>query len=322
MFVPGSTDPVSLDHAMRGSLSDSLSYIHETVGDRLGAQDIDVGMAFEAIRSHRVMPGVFGRYYKLVLALQAGHDEQARRFFQGILDTAGLCPDFSVDLFTEQSLGQDKALYGDLIDPNPGITPWICSPGHTEGFQQRVHDSLALIEVADPALAGEIRGLVVQVVGAAPFHGPNAQPFGSVSSLMLWGLLVLNMERYRTAADLVQGLVHEAAHLLLFAHSIEGPLVTNAIDERYLSPLRSDPRPMDGVFHATFVSARMHYVNRKLREATNATFAPVAIDELDRRLSDLRMLYFGGLKTVREHARLTESGQKILEDSLDYMSVA
>jgi hypothetical protein len=307
---------------MRGSLADSVSYINEIVGERLNMPDTEVAIAINSIRSHRVMPGVFGRYYKLVLAVQGGHDEHARRLFQQILDTVGRCPDFSVGLFTAQSIGQDQALYRDLIDPNPGLTPWLCSPSDSAGFHQRVDDSLTLIEVADPALAKEIRGIVVQVVGAAPFHGPNARPFGSVSSLMLWGLLILNMERYRTAADLIQGLVHEAAHLLLFAHSIEGPLVTNSIDERYSSPLRSDPRPMDGVFHATFVSARMHYVNRKLREATSAKFAPVAIDELDRRLSTLRMLYFGGLKTVREHAKLTEAGQKILEESLDYMNVA
>ena len=139
---------------------------------------------------------------------------------------------------------------------------------------------------------------------------------------MLWGLMILNVERYRTAAELIQVLVHEAAHLLLFAHSIAEPLVTNAIEERYASPLRPDPRPMDGVFHATFVSARLYYVNKRLLEAATATFAPVPVEELENKLRCIRTLYLGGLKTVQDHGKLTASGRFILEETLDYMKAA
>jgi hypothetical protein len=37
------------------------------------------------------------------------------------------------------------------------------------------------------------------------------------------------------------------------------PLVENEVEELYPSPLRSDPRPIDGVVYATYVTARMDY---------------------------------------------------------------
>ena len=300
---------------MRASLADSLDYISDTVGRRLGLAGSDTRAGTDAIRTHRVAPVVFGLYYKLVLAVRAGAHDQAAALFTRLLRRAETAPAFNVGLYDEASLGDDRPLYGDLIDPAPGAAPWLCPPPAPDGFQQRVHDSLDLIATADPALAAELRGLVVQVVGAVPSDHPEARPFGSASSFMLWGLVIVNMQRYQSAAALVTGLVHEAAHLLLFAHSIEGPLVTNAIEDRFTSPLRSDPRPMDGVFHATFVAARLHWAHRKLREAGSLAVSP---DELP----EFRRLYFGGMQTIADHAKLTPSGRRILAETRDYMQDA
>ena len=322
MFIPGTSDPSSLDLSMRSSLADSLAYVVETVGRRLDIPRAHAERAIAAVRLHRVVPAVFGQYYKLVMAVHGGDYGQACSALRRIVDVASRTPTFGVDLYTEASLGEDRQLYGELIDPDAGSSPWLCPPPPTPDFSDRVRDSFALIAKADAALGTELRGLAIQVVGASPFHGPDARPFGSVSSLMLWGLLVVNVERYGTAVALVQGLVHEAAHLLLFAHSVEEPFVTNAIEERYTSPLRSDPRPMDGVFHATFVAARMHYSLRRLREVSDTSLEPIAVESIDRQLQDIQALYFGGLQTVRKHAKLTGTGQRIIEESLDYMQAA
>ena len=64
--------------------------------------------------------------------------------------------------------------------------------------------------------------------------------------------------------SLLETLAHEAAHSLLFGIQISGPLVLNPDDARFASPLRVDLRPMDGVYHATFVSARMHFAMQEL----------------------------------------------------------
>jgi HEXXH motif-containing protein len=55
-------------------------------------------------------------------------------------------------------------------------------------------------------------------------------------------------------------LTHEAAHSLLLGYTLGAPLVESDPAERFSSPLREDLRPMDGIVHATYVLARMHYI--------------------------------------------------------------
>ena len=76
------------------------------------------------------------------------------------------------------------------------------------------------------------------------------------------------VRRVRSDLDMVQALAHESAHLLLFGMCADGPLLENANDDhRYSSPLRTDSRPMDGIVHATFVTARMCCALSQLRLA-------------------------------------------------------
>jgi HEXXH motif-containing protein len=57
------------------------------------------------------------------------------------------------------------------------------------------------------------------------------------------------------------------ARALLFGFGMGKPLVENHEHERYTSPLRGDPRPMDGVVHATYVVARMHYAVTRMLDS-------------------------------------------------------
>ncbi len=59
---------------------------------------------------------------------------------------------------------------------------------------------------------------------------------------MLWGAVLLDVKQHATRLDMVAGLVHEAAHQLLFGLSVNEQLVENPIEERYGSPLRTDLR--------------------------------------------------------------------------------
>lgn len=299
VFLPGANDPAALDKAMRLSLASSLSYIHSAVGFRLGVSASDADAVINNIQTHRVRPGVFGRYYKLVFAIESGQFEEARSLLLELASLAAEEPAFSVMPFTDAALGPERKLYSELIDPNPGDAPWMVPPPDgAGGFGNLVPQALSLLDVIDKELAAELRGLVIEVVGASEYEGLNARSFGSVSSLMLWGLMVVNVKRHPAAAELLLGLVHEAAHMLLFAHSRDEPLVTNPIGELYDLPLRSDPRPMDGVYHATFVLSRVFYAMEKLRQATTKEFAPLPISLIEERLAFFRERYFGGLAVI------------------------
>lgn len=303
---------------MRASLSDSLAYLHSVIRSRAGLSDDVFEAANKTLKSRRVIPGVFGRYYKLVMAVQGGADEDARRLFRELIDAINQPPSFRVEIFSDAGLGAEKALYDELLNP-PDKLPWLCPLQADDGVGERVNEALGLLAIACPELAEEMRSIVLQIVAASPSHEPGGQGFGSVSSFMLWGLIIFNAERHRTAAALAPCLVHEAAHQLLFAHAIEEPLVLNDINARYKSPLRKDARPMDGVYHATFVVARMYYAVQKLREAALAGTVPLPVSDLDKQSAGYRDLFFSGLQTVREFGELTETGRRIMDETADYM---
>jgi hypothetical protein len=89
--------------------------------------------------------------------------------------------------------------------------------------------------------------------------------FDGASTFYLWGAVFTTIEG-KSPVDLAQTLAHETGHLLLFGSMLGRPLVENEDDERYDSPLRRDPRPMEGVVHAAYVMDRHLHVVAMLRD--------------------------------------------------------
>lgn len=79
--------------------------------------------------------------------------------------------------------------------------------------------------------------------------------FGGSSSLATWGMMCVNPLAHPRWIDYLPRLIHEASHNALFALAGDEQLVTNDPDALYYSPIRDCARPMDGIFHAAFVSA-------------------------------------------------------------------
>jgi HEXXH motif-containing protein len=177
------------------------------------------------------------------------------------------------------------------------------------GFPERLATARAWLAESDPALAAEVEALVLDVIGAVP--PPHAEfRFGGASSFMLWGALILNLERHRTPLDTLEGLVHEAAHLLLFGLFPATPPVLNPVRERQASPLRREPRPMIGVYHATFVCARLHHLYGRLLAQPPTDLDPA--HPLEARQTENRARFLEGHATLTRHARLSEAGRELL----------
>jgi HEXXH motif-containing protein len=106
---------------------------------------------------------------------------------------------------------------------------------------------------------------------------------------------------------LAVSLAHEAAHSLLFGLAVGGQLTENDAAERYSSPLRRDPRPMEGVAHATYVTARMAYALEAMIGA-----GVLDQDEMARagdQLAHDKAVCIQGLATVMADAGLTPAGE-------------
>jgi hypothetical protein len=322
VFFPGSaSSPQALDVGMRSALAESLAYIHSAAARQVDLADLDVARGLSEIRAHRVVPGVFGRYYDLVFAVQSQRYDLAGTLFREILDLASERPIFSVLPLNADALGDDEQRYVRLLSLERDSSVALTAPDPNEwpGFEERVVVSLNLIENADAALASELRAVITQVVGAIPNPQNCDRGFGGASSFMLWGAVLLNVRLYNTRLDMLAVLVHEAAHQLLFCYSSREPLTENSVEERYKSPLRPDARPMDGIFHATFVCARMHYAYDRVMQRSQNILSRAELDLMVQRLHTYRMKFFDGFETVQRFGRMTATGYHILGAAADYM---
>ena len=117
---------------------------------------------------------------------------------------------------------------------------------------------------------------------------------------------------------MISGLAHESAHAFLFSLSFGDSFVHNPHDELHSSPLRVDPRPLDGIFHATYVSARMHYAHSRVIE--NDVLSEREQSTAKAELEASRTAFRAGLKTLDDHASLTPLGRQVMDAARDYMA--
>lgn len=168
-----------------------------------------------------------------------------------------------------------------------------------------------------PELHAEFGAIVHEVLLAQLDPGECLQ-FDGASHDQFWGLLVLNPMQHHTPLEVVEVLTHESSHSLLFGLTVDEPLVLNSETDLYPSPLRPDPRPMDGTYHATYVSARMCWAMEELA-------ASGLISALDRaRAREAartdRENFCSGLAVVDAHGRLSASGARILDSARAWMA--
>ncbi|KAF7962882.1 hypothetical protein AWV80_16295 [Cupriavidus sp. UYMU48A] len=173
-----------------------------------------------------------------------------------------------------------------------------------------------ILPEADPALFQELSHLVVQIV-VFDDKGSTGMGAESASSFALWGTVLVNMRRSIHELYFLEALLHESAHLLLFALCQDTPVVTNSPDEHFVSPLRSDLRTMNGLFHAAYVTARMHYGLTKLKEckAISVELAELIEERCGVRLGQFR----GAADVIRRYGKLTGHGRDIINSALSSM---
>lgn len=132
-----------------------------------------------------------------------------------------------------------------------------------ETHRKPIADALQLIKKFDPEVWEEFESYVtrIKVFNGATLNGETSN--------VVFGTIWLHTPREDDdqVAYWVEHLVHEIAHLQLYVLSMKDVLVLNSPDERFPAPLRTDPRPMFGNFHATFVLARMLRIFRRLAES-------------------------------------------------------
>ena len=315
MLIPRSPDlATQLDQSMREDLARSLERLGEMAAAVLpGGEDLQPALAH--IRRQRVGPGVFARYYDLVFALQAKAYDKAAPLWREMIALAVETPEFQLLPFGPEALGEDCERFCRLLTLGQAGGPMFAPPTSAEwlGFEPRAEEALALLAQLSPAWSGEIGALLTRVIAAVP--GPDArQRFAGASSFMAWGAIFINVSQERDRIQVLLSLVHEATHQLLFGLAREEPLVTNPPGERFTSPLRRDPRPMDGVFHATYVAARLSCLFEMLASGHPALTVQESAEAAGR-IAPMRGRFREGHAVIASDALLTPLGRRVMEEA-------
>lgn len=317
-MTPDPARAAALDARMRERLVDSLRYVREQAGTQLNFPAPAFDRLLTRIAEGPVASNVFASYYDLVMAIGQDRLDEAQRCIDEMATLTGPAPSGPLIL----SLGTDRRSdrVRRFVDTDPQTRFDILPPPATlaAAARRQIESAFALLDRATPLLAQEIRMLLREIVLAVGPDDPNAMQFDGASSFMLWGALVLNADSHQNDLDMVQVLAHESGHNLLFGLCADGPLIENDDTERYRSPVRRDPRPMDGLVHAAFVVARMHQAVRALVDADALT--PAQRPEADKALAGHRKSFWDAIETIERHARFTPLGQSVMDGARLYMT--
>jgi len=316
-FEPSAARGAALDRRMRARLADSLDYVFAQLGEDLGIDSGTAARTTESIRNQPQSPHRFGAYYDLVLTVDDEDLDEARRLARELiaLEPAAGLRIASIEERPEEQVERERRLF--LSDPAMAAQP---DAELLESTHKRIADAFDLLERGFPEMAAEIRALLREIVIAAGPTEPNVMTFDGSSAYMLWGATLLNARGQTNVLDTAQALAHESGHNLLFGYCANGPLIENEDDELFESPLRIDPRPMDGIVHATYVIARMHQTVERL--LASGVLTP---EQTEAALADLDLhsrKFAEGDGVIRGGGRLTPLGEEIIASARDHMQSA
>lgn len=321
-FPPDAAHAARCDRAMHAGLADSLRQICEASAGKVPFDRAAIERLIGEIESGRRMPpNTFAIYYELVPALLEGRLDEARALFAELARQRPVEATLRMLALGEPAMADREERYLRLMNDDRAYTYEFLSPSAADlaAFKRQFASVMDLLQQAVPELVAELQALISELVLVV---GPKDAKvhFDGGSSYQLWGALFLNAVRHTTRIDVIDSLAHESAHSRLFGLCTEEAPVTNSDDELHPSPLRVERRPMDGVYHATFVSARMHWAMSRL-------IASGLLSEEERALAvkardDDKRNFDKGYDTVAAHARLTNTGRIALDAALDYMRSA
>ena len=319
-FDPSRARADAVSARMRGRLAESLRYILDQATGHMTVPWTEMAGFLARLTSGPVSPLVFGTYCDLVLALDANALDEAEALLREIAGAPTAPAGLRILDLGDPTVDPSANRYRRLVDTDESL-PFTISPPPAAGaatIRALIAQAFVLMDAGNPQLAGEIRGLLSEIVLAVGSDDPTAVQFDGVSSFLLWGATVFDVRSYKTALEMVQALAHESGHNLLFGLCADGPLHRNDDDERFASPLRIDPRPMDGIIHAAYVTARMH---QSVQRLLDAGVLDEAQTEEARAANIANAKRFAmGIDTVDRNAKLTPLGRSVMDNARAYMS--
>jgi len=318
-FAPDAARARQLNARMHRELAASLRHVCEESRGVLSFDETNLHRLLSDLEAGVDYPAAdFARYYDLVEAIVDDRFRDAEQLFVELAAARPWDGGLDVKVLGSSELGSESDRYERMMNSDPTLDIGFMPPKPelAEAFRERLAKGLELLDRGLPELAGEFRAIVRQIVISGGDPTKSLQ-FDGGSHYRLWGALFLNAEFHPDALAVVEVLAHESAHSLLFGFCTQLPLVENDEDELYSSPLRPDPRPLEGIFHATYVSARMHWAMTQI--ARSGVLSPEEVEKAHAAAKADLDNFYSGYEVVAEHARMTPVGVELMTEAKAYM---
>lgn len=315
MFQPDGNRAKEIDRQLRNTVVLGLeSVLYQFHSQQPFSFDVQRFIA-DTKSSSTLSPAIFALFNSMVDLIKANRVDEAYALAREFTNAGtAIVPSNRVIGFTPDDLrGSLFAMYRSEIDSDEKLRVKLSggSPEHIRNAQIKLQQSLQLLDQHFPELATELRAFCHQLIifddiGSTDMGGESASCFP------IWSAVFINMRRDTHPLYVFEALIHEAGHLLLFALSQESPLVENDRSERFSSPLRKDPRTMDGIYHAAFVTARMTIGLESLR----SEMPPLNLDPeyLRQRIALRRRNFADAASVITASGKLTKLGDELFQD--------
>lgn len=310
MLKPDPMKSAKMTADVDGRLRAALTYlVSDVIGQPEAATDLSHAPAAHALQA-QMREAAVNDDIDGIIALYREHGAVLKR---PLPDERCALVTWGADTFTDSERTLLKTAFQDDI----GLTGSLVAPDPSLEAQLRASYATLRTVLPDtvPLWWAEIEALVSTVILAS--SGTEGKSFGGATTFGAWGAILINPVGQSDPLRLALALVHESSHQKLFYAHLDDEVVLNDPDERFSSPLRREPRPMDGIYHAAFVLARMVQF---LHDLTGAPGALDALgtgvrDEAEQLLAQNIHAFDAGHDEIVAHARLTELGQQIIDEA-------
>jgi hypothetical protein len=332
-FTPSARLAQSIDQEIRAALNSSIHWCIDQAQIENNA-NLDIPADWHA------QPVDFGHYYSLVAALTSADSPEPDQLNNLIAALSNSSRGHFVENqvshvngrgFRITTLSQPWYNHSEIeclirwfdIEAENGMGLAALTNAELKLAQSKLLTAINLIHDLLPDFMAEMSAITTEIIFAKP-SGDQKMTFGGASSFSLWGGLALNSEAHSNWWLYIPRLVHEYSHNLLFGIARNEPLVLNDPEERYVSPLRGQPRPLDGIFHAAYVSAREALAMQQIIAQIDRGNTAQPITDLRpfflQTLADSRLAFNDCHGVIQQHGRLSEIGKAVMHDTTSGMS--
>lgn len=305
---------------VRLGVADSLTALCDRLAEHIRLDLDDVRRTVGDIRAaERVRPEIYARYHQMIDVIERGDLDRVAPLVEALVKARVPAHPIECSQLDATAIGDDLArTYIANIDDETDIPLDLlpATPAEFRATAAAVDRGLEIFADIVPDCATETRELVSELLITG--HDPHGVYFGAASSFNQWGAVVFDMSNVTEIMRFIPTLVHESAHILLFGLAMDEPLLTAEPGRRFRSPLREEPRTMDGVYHATIVCARMHYALGQMLKSGRLTD-----EECGHARKAMTFQHEGfesGARTISENADLSLVAGRMLSEAGVYLA--